>query len=143
MLPIALGTFVFDAVIENGDRRPANPNCLVARRTIALIDHELAFPATVIGSLGPPWSVGGMEWLASKDKHIFFPQLRRQARKLDYHQLRESWSGVRDADLEMCRSAIPAEWKGAGPMVERALGRIRQARSNVDGLVTEVQRVLG
>ena len=142
MLPIALGTFGFDAVIENADRRPANPNCLMDRHTITLIDHELAFPAMVIGSLGLPWETGGMEWLAAVDKHIFFAELRRQASKLDYHQLRESWSGVRDTDLQMCRSAIPAEWKEAGPTVDRALGRIRQARRNVDGLVTEVRRVL-
>ena len=30
MLPQALGAFVFDAVIDNADRKPSNPNCLVA-----------------------------------------------------------------------------------------------------------------
>ena len=42
MLPVALGAFVFDAVIENVDRRTSNPNCLVAGEEIRLIDHELA-----------------------------------------------------------------------------------------------------
>ena len=49
MLPVALGTFVFDAVIENPDRRPGNPNCLIAGQDIRLIDHELAFPQRSVG----------------------------------------------------------------------------------------------
>ena len=33
MLPSALGALVFDAVIDNADRKPSNPNCLVSRTT--------------------------------------------------------------------------------------------------------------
>ncbi len=29
MVPVALATFVFDAIIQNPDRRSGNPNCLV------------------------------------------------------------------------------------------------------------------
>lgn len=49
LLAVALATLVFDGVVENPDRRPENPNCLVAGQRIWLIDHELAFPQWLVG----------------------------------------------------------------------------------------------
>ena len=45
MVPAALGALVFDAIIDNPDRRPSNPNCLVSGDDFHLIDHELRVPA--------------------------------------------------------------------------------------------------
>ena len=42
----SLRALVFDAVIDNADRKPSNPNCLVAGDRLHLIDDELAFPPT-------------------------------------------------------------------------------------------------
>jgi hypothetical protein len=50
MVPPALATFVFDAIIQNPDRRSSNPNCLVRRDTFRIFDHELAFGPGKIGS---------------------------------------------------------------------------------------------
>ena len=77
MLPTALGAFVFDAVIDNADRKPSNPNCLVARDRLHLIDHELAFPSTS-GLLGwrPPWQAGALDWLDRPDDHLFCRELK-------------------------------------------------------------------
>lgn len=40
---VAAEVFLFDAIIVNADRRPANPNCLTSGNEIAIFDHELSF----------------------------------------------------------------------------------------------------
>lgn len=86
MLPAALGTLLFDAVIENVDRRIRNPNCLVAGNRIRIIDHELAFPlSTTIIGWRPPWHSGSLAWLDQPDGHIFCQGLKK--RHLDFSPL--------------------------------------------------------
>ena len=76
-LPSALGAFVFDAVIDNADRRPSNPNCLVAGERLHLIDHELAFPSTAgLPGWRPPWQAGALSWLDRADGHLFCRELK-------------------------------------------------------------------
>ena len=141
MLPDALSALAFDAAIENSDRRPSNPNCLVSGDRIRLIDHELAFPliATLIGRR-PPWQRGGLQWLDQPDGHIFCSRLKK--RDLDYSILPRIWSGVSDSRLENYRSAIPSVWSQALSAVDDALDRIRMARDNIAGVIAEIQRML-
>ena len=141
MLPSALGTFVFDAVIDNVDRKPSNPNCLVARERLCLIDHELAFPSTS-GLLDwrPPWQAGALSWLDRADGHLFCRELKK--RNLDFGPLRRLWSAISDDRLLEYRQAVPPEWYVAHPAVEDALDRVRNARDNLDGVIAEIGRVL-
>lgn len=141
MLPVALSALVFDAIIENPDRRVFNPNCLVSGERIFLIDHELGFTATamVIGRR-PPWQSGGLNWLDQPDGHISCKQLKK--RDLDLSPLSRIWSGVSDARLDEYRAAIPPEWNAALPAVEEALEQIMAARDNIAGVITEIERVL-
>ena len=141
MLPAALGAFVFDAVIDNPDRKPSNPNCLVARDRLRLIDHELAFPSTS-GLLDwrPPWQAGALSWLEQADGHLFCRELKK--RNLDFGPLRQLWSAISDDRLLEYRHAIPPEWDAAHPAVEEALERVRNARDNLDGVIAETRRVL-
>ena len=65
MLPSALAALVFDTVIDNVDRNPSNPNCLVAQYRLRLIDQELVFPSTsrLLDWL-PPWQAGALNvWI--------------------------------------------------------------------------------
>ena len=142
MRSVALGAFVFDAVIENFDRRTRNPNCLVAGDDIRLIDHELAFPTVVIGASGPPWKLGAMQWMKGKGNHIFYSGLSKRPQHLDFGRLRGLWLGLSDSRLEECRLAIPHEWDESLNAVDRALDRIQNARENIDDVIAEVQRVL-
>jgi len=48
MVPVALATLVFDAIIQNPDRRLGNPNCLVRGDMFRIFDHELAFAHRLI-----------------------------------------------------------------------------------------------
>lgn len=141
MLPVALGTLLFDAVIENLDRRVSNPNCLVSGDRIRIIDHELAFPssAMIIG-WRPPWQLGGLAWLDQPDGHIFCRGLKK--RDLDFSPLVGVWSTLSDARLQEYRAAVPPEWSEALPVVDEALGRVRNARDNIDGVIAEIERVL-
>ena len=141
LVPVALSALVFDAVIENADRRISNPNCLVAGDRIRLIDHELGFPpkATVIGWL-PPWRESSLSWLDQPDGHIFCKGLKR--RDLDVSPLPEVWSRVSDARLKEYRATIPQAWNPALQAVDEALDRIRGARDNIDRVIAEIERVL-
>ncbi len=140
MVPLALCTLIFDAVIDNYDRRLANPNCLVAGDRVRLIDHELGFPptATIVG-WKPPWQPDSLRWLR-KGEHIFYRQLRK--RRLDFRPLQAAWSKVSNDRLLEYRDAVPSEWVDALPMVDDALDRIRTARDNFSGVIAEIRRVL-
>ena len=141
MLPSALGAFVFDAVIDNADRKPSNPNCLVARDRLRLIDHELAFPSSRgLPGWQPPWQAGALSWLDRVDGHLFCRDLKTHS--LDFGLLRQRWSAISDDRLLEYRQAIPPEWDAAHPAVEEALDRIRNARDNLDGVIAETRRVL-
>ena len=141
MLPTVLGTFVFDAVIDNADRKPSNPNCLVAGNRLHLIDHELAFPSTTgLPGWRPPWQGGALNWLDRVDGHLFCRYLK--TRDLDFGPLRQRWSAISDDRLLEYRQAIPPEWSAAHPAVVEALDRIRNARDNLDGVIAETRRVL-
>jgi hypothetical protein len=48
MRPVAAGILLFDAIIQNPDRRAENPNCLVRGTDLRIIDHELAFAHRLI-----------------------------------------------------------------------------------------------
>ena len=141
-MEVALGAFVFDAVIGNADRKPSNPNCLHSGQEIRLIDHELAFPRYLVGNQPQPWERGGLQWLCGQEEHIFWQELRRHARELDFGRISELWQTLSEEALERIRRAVPAEWDDAGPAVDEALDRIRQARANMSGVNSEVQRVL-
>ena len=141
MLPSALGAFVFDAVIDNADRKPSNPNCLVAGDRFHLIDHELAFPSTAgLPGWRPPWQAGALNWLDRVDGHLFCRDLR--ARNLDFGPLRRRWSEISDNRLLEYRQAVPPEWDAAHSAVEEALDRIRNARDNLEGVIAEIGWVL-
>ena len=142
MIQIALEAFVFDAVVGNLDRRPGNPNCLDSGREISLIDHELAFPRNLIGNQTPPWELGGLQWLRGDDRHIFWSQLRRHARRLDFDRAAEIWTNLSDGHLDQVRNSVPSEWDTARQAVDVALDQVREARANMKGVLSEVRRVL-
>ena len=142
MLPAALAAFVFDGAIGNPDRRVGNPNCLTAGRKLWLIDHELAFSQYVIGNQPPSWKLGGLQWLGEQGHHIFTEALRRRTGVLDFGPIRKSWLGLPDPLLDGIREAIPHEWTEAGPAVDHALNQVRHARDHIDGVISEVRRVL-
>ncbi len=136
----AVAVLVFDGIIQNPDRRDANPNCLVRGHDIRIFDHELAFAHKVILFWTAPWKIGGLRELETPGYHIFRGGLI--GRQIDYEPVRQAWAGLSDAQISSYGDAIPMEWPGAMESVASALQLIKDARDNIDACLTEIQRVL-
>ena len=140
MVDTAAGVFAFDAIIQNPDRRAENPNCLVRGENIRIFDHELAFGHRLVLKWQPPWAKDGLNWIETKGRHIFRPELRRSL--IDYDGIKASWMTIADDRLAAYERSIPSEWGAAADRVKAALKLIREARVNVDACIAEIKRVL-
>jgi hypothetical protein len=140
MIPVAAATFVFDAIIQNPDRRPDNPNCLVRGDAIRIFDHELAFMQGMIIGWQPPWLCGSLKSLETPDFHIFRLPLRGVT--IDFGPIRKAWVGLSDERIAEYEQAIPPEWSGVGAAVTGAAALIKGARDQIDACLQEIQRVL-
>ena len=140
MVDTALGILVFDAIIQNDDRRDGNANCLVLGEHLRIIDHELAFAHAQMLFWQPPWQLGGLQRLANPGAHIFRDKLRKCAR--NFGPVRAAWAGLSDARIEGYASALPAEWAPAASAAASAVRLIKDARDRIDDCLAEVLRVL-
>ena len=140
MVPVALATFVFDAIIQNPDRRFGNPNCLVRGDAFRIFDHELAFAHGLILGWNPPWTPGSLQLLEQPGFHIFRRKLRGE--NLDFDRIRESWKRLTDSRIDGYAGTIPADWAQAVADVASAITLIKSARDNIDACIVEIQRVL-
>lgn len=140
MIDTAAGVFAFDAIIQNPDRRTKNPNCLVRGENIRIFDHELAFGHRLVLKWQSPWAKGGLNWIETKGRHIFRPELRRSP--IDYDAIKASWIAITNDRLAAYERSIPSEWGPAADRVKTAVGLIREARANVDACIAEIRRVL-
>lgn len=143
MIPMAVGIFVFDGVIQNPDRRSNNPNCLVRGDELRIFDHELAFAhdLPIFGQPWiPPWGIGGLKSLEINGNHIFRAGLKR--RPIDFGPVRAAWAGLSNARIADYERALPAEWTDVASAAASATKLIRDARDNIDAVLEEVKRVL-
>jgi hypothetical protein len=140
MLPTAAAIFVFDAIIQNPDRREGNSNCLVRGDQCRIFDHELCFAHDKILFWEPPWVLGGLNSLTTPGLHIFRAGLL--GRGVDWPAVASKWQGLSDVRLSAYETAIPHEWAAATPTVTAAVSLIRDARDNIDGCMNEIRRVL-
>ncbi|MFT4129732.1 HipA family kinase [Labrys sp. (in: a-proteobacteria)] len=140
MLPTAVSIFVFDAIIQNPDRRSDNPNCLVRGDELRIFDHELAFSHGLIIGWQPPWSLGGLKSMETNGNHIFRAGLK--GRIVDYAPIRAAWAALSDARIAGYETALPAEWINVEATAAAAIKLIKDARDNIDAVLEEVKRVL-
>lgn len=140
MMETALGIFVFDAIIQNDDRREGNANCLVMGEHLRIIDHELSFAHRLIFNWKPPWQLGGLQGLVNPSTHIFRDKLRRAV--LNFDPIRIAWTALSDGQIEGYASALPVEWGSAAADVTAAIRLIKDARNHIDGCLNEIKRVL-
>lgn len=137
MTQVAAEVLAFDGFIENMDRRDGNPNCLVSGDQIRIFDHELAFPRGLIGP--KPWAIGGLQSFTQPGHHIFRREL--VAKVVDYAIISQKWSGLQDDEIDEYGAAVPAEWRDDA-FINDILNKIRQARDNIGGGMTELNRIL-
>ncbi len=140
MRPTALGILLFDAIIQNPDRRTDNPNCLVLGDALRIIDHELAFMHRLILGWQAPWVMGGMRDFETPRRHIFVQELK--GTPVDIGPIKSRWAALSDERLQAYEGAIPPEWAAARTDVDAALKLIADARDNIDACIEELVRVL-
>ena len=140
MLAQAAEIFAFDALIQNADRHPQNPNMQVKGEQVAIYDHELAFIWEGVLFWKPPWEAGGLDNIAQPDRHVFFTAIKRQV--FDFSRLIGAWEAISDDRLAQYHAALPAEWNGASDMIVKVLGFVRELRENIRPAMMEVQKVL-
>jgi hypothetical protein len=141
MMETALGIFVFDAIIQNNDRREGNANCLVLGEHLRIIDHELAFAHRLIFTgWRPPWQLGGLQSLVNPGAHIFRDKLRQEV--LNFDRIRAAWAALSDRRIEGYASCLPSEWAVAQAEAADAISLIKDARDHIDGCLNEIRRIL-
>jgi hypothetical protein len=140
MVHDALATLVFDAIIQNPDRRAGNPNCLVRGNAFRIFDHELAFAHRLILGWRPPWTPGALQLFETPGFHIFRHHLRGKI--LDFAPIKDSWVRLANSQIDAYVAAIPAEWAAASADVASAVALIKAARDQIDLCLAEIQRVL-
>ena len=139
---VAQRILAFDALIENPDRRPSNPNLLVKNADFRIIDHEMAFRIRMLIPRPKPWAAGGLARLTAPDcGHVFAAGLKG-VKALDLAPVRDSWSALSDEVLADFEAALPDQWAEAANAVADALTHLRAVRDRVDDCLAEIERVL-
>jgi len=138
---LAADIFAFDALTLNDDRRSVNPNCLFSGSSLAIYDHEMAFPYTE-GIIGwqPPWEIGALEYIKQTRGHLFYEQICGKA--VSFDRFAGAWLAVTDERLTAYRAALPGEWNSSGQHADQALRHIAQVRDNIEAALQEVRRVI-
>ena len=132
---------VFDALLENSDRREDNPNCLIKGSDIRIIDHELAFSPERIGpNWRPPWHAAGLRSLRTPGEHIFRRPM--DASQIDWEVIERRWRSVSDKQLEAYARALPNEWQSAVPALKCAVATVKMVRDQIGRCLSEIRRVL-
>lgn len=99
--------FAFDGLIQNPDRRQANPNCAFLGNNLLVFDHESAFSHFMSFVPVSPWEPDGMGFLKN---HIFFDALRGGDLRLDRFQ--GALDSIDESRLNAYIEIIPPEWNG-------------------------------
>ena len=140
MIQVAADVFAFDALIDNDDRRPDNPNCLVKGDAIAIIDHDLAFASDMMIGWREPWHIGALDRFRQPGHHIFHNHLRGNA--LDYSAFAARWGRITDDRLSEYKAALPTEWADGAAALASICTLIAGIRDNIAASIAEVVRVL-
>lgn len=130
--------FVFDAFIQNPDRKIGNPNCLFDGTSLAIIDHELCFSGDMVIGWRPPWEADSLGFL--RNEHAFFAQLSRRPHSFDH--LKDAWENISAERLQEYFGALPAEWLNDLERVKKIFSYLENLHGKIDEAIVEATRVL-
>lgn len=120
---------LFDAIIRNADRLPANPNCLFLGNSLFIFDHELALGKLLFWQ--EPWKENSLKDLADGEKHIFAKPYFEK-RPSDFDRFIDAWSVLTDKRLEEYKNTLPANWVvGNEQAIDEMMVYFKQVRSNI------------
>lgn len=140
----AAEVFAFDTLVQNPDRRAANPNLWVRSDRIGVYDHEQAFSflsVPIIGGAPRPWVTAhqgnGFRFL---EQHIFYRSLR--GGRLNLLPFQEKLGALTDAQIQAYADSVPAAWRKKNDLCERIVEYLREAREQREGLVNFIKHLL-
>jgi len=138
VLPIAADIFAFDVLIQNPDRRRANPNLLRRGDDLVVYDHETAF--SFLYSIVPgqyPWEGKGIDYIR---EHVFFNALRGKA--LSWGRFVGALEAIDKRRLQEYSNSVPADWRKGKNTVERILEYLGKSTANVRAMIRRIGAVL-
>ena len=118
----AVNIFAFDALIQNPDRRSANPNLFTQGDSIYVYDHETSFSflLAVVRS-AEPWNLEREEYLT---QHVFYRRLK--SKEIDLDDFEARLQALTGDVLAQVREEIPDEWMHADlEQIEAHLSAVR------------------
>ncbi len=129
---------VFDAFIDNGDRLPDNPNCLLDASSVprvVAIDHDLAFSGIYLHIL-----TGGLPWPQSVlNPHLF---TRRFGTKVpSVAGIKAKIAGLSDGFLDGLAGKVPPLWLGASAKssLQLVIDKLKERRNTIEDWFPDVE----
>lgn len=141
----AAAIFAFDALVQNPDRKAANPNLWARSDKLGVYDHEQAFSflsLPIIGGAPRPWGVNDHAAASFRflENHIFFAPLRGANFSLDAFD--ERLGDLTDSQLAAHVTAVPAEWRADGDLCDRIADYVREAREERSKFMNFIRHLL-
>ena len=135
LLPALAELYAFDGLIQNADRSPTNPNCLVKGHELRFFDHDQAFGFLLdFLGVGP---VSKVESYAFLNRHLARPHLTRD-RSL-FNRLEGAWEAITDDTLAGYFELLPDAWPGKEtyfPRIETYLRDVRRELASALDAIT-------
>jgi hypothetical protein len=130
--------FAFDGIIQNPDRRAANPNCFTNGAELVILDHELAF-SFLAGILfwKPPWEGGDLSFLRD---HVFFEPLRHTA--VNFDRLSGAIEALKDDQLCAFADSVPPEWIGGKDAADQILEYLLPMKGHILAALEAIKTIL-
>lgn len=129
--------FAFDGLIQNPDRRQANPNCAFLGNNLLIFDHESGFSHFMSIVPVSPWEPDGLGFLK---EHIFFHALRGGDLQLDRFQ--GALDAIDDARLSGYIDCIPADWHGQAITGDKIKTYLSQCVANFQRIRLQLETLL-
>ncbi|MGH7956783.1 MAG: HipA family kinase, partial [Opitutaceae bacterium] len=140
----AAAIFAFDALVQNVDRRAANPNLWSRSDTIGVFDHEQAFAflyTTILGDPPRPWCVADQAMcFRFLEQHVFYPTLRRGVVDLDGFE--EQLGKLTKTRIAGYLKAVPKEWRHGHDLCEKIGVYLSEARKERTKLIAFLKHLL-
>ncbi|NJL18855.1 MAG: hypothetical protein HC901_00575 [Bdellovibrionaceae bacterium] len=137
MQQAVMEVFAFDGLIQNPDRRHANPNCAFLGDKILIYDHESAFSHFMSIRSVAPWEAGGLAFL--KD-HIFFQTLRGGNLMLD--RLQGALDAIDETRIDEYINSVPAEWNGQATTTDKIKIYLTECIANFQRIRIQLETLL-
>lgn len=140
----AAAIFAFDALVQNVDRRAANPNLWARSEIIGIFDHEQAFAflyLTILDDPPRPWVVAdqahGFRFL---EQHVFYPALRGGV--VDLESFEERLAQLTQAKIASYMKVVPKEWRQGHDLCEKIAAYLGEARKERTKLIAFLKHLL-